>query len=270
MRVNGLYSFFLEDADEEDDKKKDKDKEEKESKDKKKKDDDDESDDFMSGDDTDMDDIADDLKDDDLDTDSSSSGGDEYNTLVIKSGNNCDCCSGDMFDNILKAAYAHTCISNNMKYIHLCACGHKFQEIHNMAEEFYHHFSHIADRLFELAAESSSVKLDNPTRAKEHCEDVNVESEPEYDFDTAISAMSSNIDCAIRYINKVRQSSEERTDIQSFMDEQLSYLNKQVNYFLRKRKESGSSGGSFDDTPIAEKDSIDIDDIQEQFKFLFR
>ena len=240
------------------DSKKEKDDDKKDSKKKEK--DDDEYNDLISDKDDDIDDsdIEEDdddetsynnFVDDDIDVDddkTSEDSGSDYNTLVVVNPSDSGEESGDVFDKAAKAGYVYTVISNNMKHIHLNASGRKFNEIHNLGEDYYNHFSSFADTLFELASESPLVKLDNPTRSKEHCEDIDVESSETYDFISAIQAFTSNMNYAKEVILDVRRSAEpSRPDIQSTMDEELTYLNKQVNYFMRKRL---SSSGSMDES----------------------
>ena len=116
------------------------------------------------------DDLSDDFtKDDDPVADDSTSDGGDYNTLIVVKGED-DGGLGGVFEKVAKIGYVYTVISNNMKHIHLNACGKKFEEIHRTAENYYHHFNYFADSMFELASESPLIKLDNPTRAKEHAE----------------------------------------------------------------------------------------------------
>ena len=122
-----------------------------------------------------------------------------------------------------------------MKHVHLNVCGRKFNEIHQMCDTYYNHFSDMADYFYELAAQSTLVTLDNPTRAKEHCEDIDVETEKEYDFKSALMCIDSNIKLAIKYISELRESSDMRTDVQSKVDDELGYLNKESRYFIRRR-----------------------------------
>ena len=258
--------FFINEADDDeekkknDDKEKDDKKEEKEKKDSKEKEDDDDDYndlDLMGDDDsdTDIDDVDDSeesdddyndlMDDDDIDTSDNTDDSDssDYNALLVvsdtddKSSDN-----GDVYEKAAKAAYAYVVISNNMKHVHLNVCGRKFNEIHQMCDTYYNHFSDMADYFYELAAQSTLVTLDNPTRAKEHCEDIDVETEKEYDFKSALMCIDSNIKLAIKYISELRESSDMRTDVQSKVDDELGYLNKESRYFIRRRlKEPMSS-----------------------------
>ena len=254
--------FFINEADDDEEKKKNEDKddkkEEKEKKESKEKEDDD--DDYndldLMGDDsdTDIDDVDDseesdddynDLMDDDMDTsdDTDDSDSSDYNALLVVSDTDDKSSdSGSVYEKAAKAAYAYVVISNNMKHVHLNVCGRKFNEIHQMCDTYYNHFSDMADYFYELAAQSPLVTLDNPTRAKEHCEDIDVETEKEYDFKSALMCIDSNIKLAIKYISELRESSDMRTDVQSKVDDELGYLNKESRYFIRRRlKEPMSS-----------------------------
>ena len=255
--------FFINEADDDeekkknDDKEKDDKKEEKEKKDSKEKEDDDDDYndlDLMSDDDsdTDIDDVDDSeesdddyndlIDDDDIDMSDDSDSSDYNALLVVSDTDDKSSDSGSVYEKAAKAAYAYVVISNNMKHIHLNVCGRKFNEIHQMCETYYNHFSYTADYFYELAAQSPLVTLDNPTRAKEHCEDIDVETEKEYDFKSALMCIDSNIKLAIKYISELRESSDMRTDIQSKVDDELGYLNKESRYFIRRRlKEPMSS-----------------------------
>ena len=204
----------------------------------------DSADDESSGDDSEMNDL---IGDDDADflssDDDESSDSDEMNDLigdgdtevsavVITSGGG----DGNVYEKIAKLGYLYTVIANNMKHIHLNCSGRKFNEIHKDSEEYYDHFGELADKWFEIASESPLTKLDNPTRAKEHVEDIEVESKENYTFETAFAAISTNFNRAIEYCKDVREAAgDARSDVQSCMDEELSYLNKYYGFILRKK-----------------------------------
>ena len=221
--------FFLNEADDDEEKKKNEEKE-KEKEDEKDDDSSDEDYNDLMNDDSDIDDdLSDDSDDSSDDSDS------DYNTLLVVKSDSEGSDTGTVYDKAAKAAYAYIVISNNMKHIHLNVCGRKFREIHEMCDSYYNHFSYMADYFYELAAESPLVTLDNPTRAKEHCEDIEVETEKEYDFKSALERVNNNIERAIKYISELRNASDMRTDVQSKVDEELGYLNKESRYFIRKR-----------------------------------
>ena len=221
--------FFLNEADDDEEKKKNEEKE-KEKEDEKDDDSSDEDYNDLMDDDSDVDDDLSDNSDDSSDDSDS-----DYNTLLVVKSDSEGSDTGTVYDKAAKAAYAYIVISNNMKHIHLNVCGRKFREIHEMCDSYYNHFSYMADYFYELAAESPLVTLDNPTRAKEHCEDIEVETEKEYDFKSALERVNNNIELAIKYISELRNASDMRTDVQSKVDEELGYLNKESRYFIRKR-----------------------------------
>lgn len=244
MKFN-VFDFFLEADDESKKEEDDKDKKEE----KKKDDEEDKKDKSSEDDDKNKDDEYNDLMDDDIGdlsadddesvaADDSSDDGGDYNALIVVKGgdNESGGASGSVYDALAKLGYLYVVISNNMKHIHLNCAGRKFDELHRQSEEYYYHFNGKADQYFELAAESPMVKLDNPTRSKEHVEDVDVESEENYTFETGISRMSNNFNKAIEYLKTTREKAgDDRTDIQSTLDEELTYLNKQYNFILRKK-----------------------------------
>lgn len=237
------FNVLLE-ADDEDKKDDEKEKDEEKKDDEKeedKKDDDtdpeesDEYNDIMSDDDDD------DFDSDDFTGDDEGEGDDtDYNAVIMVSG---DEPSGDLgsegsddvYAHMAKLGYLFTVIGNNMKHIHLNTTGRKFEEIHNQAEEYYRHFGYRCDDFFELAKQSASIELDNPGRSKEHIEDVEVETEKDYPFELAVSKMHSNLSTAIEYLKRARQFAGDRTDIESMIDDELGYLNKQVNFVLRSK-----------------------------------
>lgn len=200
------------------------------------------------GDDDVIDNDDDDFNFDDTDDGTESPEGDEnpsdatdddYNTLIVAKVDGdaeSESTTGSVYDAAAKLGYAFTVISNNMKHIHLNAAGEKFEELHEKCDMYYHYFNSKADWAFELASESPLVKLDNPTRAKEHCEDVEVEQETEYGFEDGFGAALRNLDAGIQYVNKLREAAEHiRPDIQSECDSLLTFLNKESKYFIRKR-----------------------------------
>lgn len=193
--------------------------------------------DIVADDTEDDDDYNDSFMDSDDDTDSDSSSDDgDFNTLVIVGKDSDSLESGGLYEKLAKLAYACVIVSNNMKHIHLNTSGRKFEEIHNQSEEYYRHFAYKTDEYFELAAESPMTKLDNPNRAKEHVDDIEVETERDYgSFELAQSRMSANLSKIIDYIKDAREAAESRSDIQSRLDDELGYLNKQVNFIIRKK-----------------------------------
>ena len=191
----------------------------------------------IMGDGDDDDDFGDDFtgNDDDETGDEGADDGD-YNAVIMVGEPNADLgADEDVYSHMAKLGYVFTVIANNMKHIHLNTSGRKFEEIHNQAEEYYRHFGYRCDDYFELAKQSAAIELDNPTRAKEHVEDIEVESEKNYPFDLAVSKMYDNITKAIEYLKKARATAGDRHDIESAIDDELGYLHKQADFILRSK-----------------------------------
>lgn len=244
--------FFLNESNDDEEKKKNKDEDEKEKSDDDKDneeyndlmDDDSDSDKEEDNDSTDSSDDFNDLdasgdedfsSDDDDISDDSSSSDDEYNALVVVKTDSDDSSYGSLYDKAAKVAYAYTVIANNMRHIHINACGNKFEDIHQTTDSVHCHFNYTSDYFYELAAESPLVELDNPTRAKEHCEDIEVETNKDYDFKTAFETIDRNLNYAIKYLSELRDCADSRKDVQSKIDEELGYINKQSKYVIRKK-----------------------------------
>lgn len=250
--------FFLNESDDDEEKKKNKDEDkeiEKEDPEKEESDSDDEKyNDLMDDDDSDSDkkeeddmtDSSDDFNDldasgdedfssDDDDISDDSNSDDDYNTLVVVKTDSDDSSCGSLYDKAAKVAYAYTVIANNMRHIHINACGNKFEDIHQTTDSVHCHFNYTSDYFYELAAESPLVELDNPTRAKEHCEDIEVETNKDYDFKTAFETIDRNLNYAIKYLSELRDCADSRKDVQSKIDEELGYINKQSKYVIRKK-----------------------------------
>lgn len=190
---------------------------------------DDEFNDMMDDDDSDLGD--EDSDDDEISPDPSD--GDFNTVVVVKTGEGAD---GSLYEKAAKLGYLLTVASNNMKHVHFNAVGDKFEEIHRESESYYYRFSNLADNFFELACESPLIKLDNPTRAKEHCDCLDVETETEYAFKTAYEVITRNIEAVIQCINDLRSACEGiRPDVQSKCDDILGGFNKDSRFLIRKR-----------------------------------
>lgn len=214
-------------------------------------------DDVIDNDDSNFDFSDDDSESSEEGEDSSDATDDDYNTLIVAKvdgDTESESTTGSVYDVAAKLGYVFTVISNNMKHIHLNASGRKFKELHEKCDMYYHFFNQKADWAFELASESPLVKLDNPTRAKEHCEDVEVEQAAEYGFEDGFNAVLKNFDIAIENVNKLREAAEHiRPDVQSECDSLLTYLNKESKYFIRKRLATPGSDNVVSETePMGE------------------
>ena len=148
---------------------------------------------------------------------------------------------GSLFDKIANLGYAFTVISANLHHIHLHAAGPRFDRIHSMAEGLYEYFDKNIDYICELALQGSGIVLDNVANSAQHVQDIPVLVDKQFDFDTACNAINDNLSAAIRYVEAVRAAAEMRSDISSDMDEMLAYLNKQLNYLMRRRTLSTES-----------------------------
>ena len=238
--MTNWYNVFLESDDEDEEKEE-----------KKKKKDKDDDDDYEEDDDSDYNDLGPDpddeidpddtpLPDEDDYDDSDSSDYNDYD-IMSSSDSSDDSDSDDLYSKLAKVGYAYIVIANNFKHIHLNVCGRKFDNIHGLADELYTHYNYSADGFFEMAMESKS-KLDNPNNAAKYCSDIRVEDDDNYNYEKACLAMKENLMHALDYLKTARESADNRSDIQSKIDEELSYTNKQLNYFMRRRSMNVDSG----------------------------
>ena len=234
------YNVFLESDDEDEEKEE-----------KKKKKDKDDDDDYDEEDDSDYNDLGPDpddeidpddtpLPDEDDYDDSDSSDYNDYD-IMSSSDSSDDSDSDDLYSKLAKVGYAYIVIANNFKHIHLNVCGRKFDNIHGLADNLYLYYNQSADGFFEMAMESKS-KLDNPNNAAKYCSDIRVEDDDNYNYEKACLAMKENLMHALDYLKTARESADNRSDIQSKIDEELSYTNKQLNYFMRRRSMNVDSG----------------------------
>lgn len=247
-----LRSILLE-ADEEDEKKEDSEKEEKE-------DDKDNEEKDSSSDDEDDSDYEDYMPDpddgpmgeientDDKDSDSSF----DYDDITIGDNDHDDSSdfdSDDLYSKIAKCAYACVLVSNNMKHIHLNVVGRKFDTIHNLTDKYYGNINYISDTLFEIAMEKTN-RVDNPTNAPKHCPDIRIESDDNYEYDNALDVISDNLRSLIDYFKEARSVCDSRPDIQSKLDDELSFLNKELNFIVRRSRSSSSDESYSESTYI--------------------
>lgn len=138
-----------------------------------------------------------------------------------------------LFNLAARVAYTYILIANNFKHIHLNVVGRHFDRVHGLADSYYQHFQEQSDFWFELAMEGLDG-LDNPTNAPSHAE-VPTLTEQNYDYDTACNSMKEQLETAISAITQLRSQATNATDIQSDCDSELSYLNKEYSYFMRRR-----------------------------------
>lgn len=138
-----------------------------------------------------------------------------------------------LFTKAMETGYAYTLISNNFKHIHLNIVGPKFDRIHELCDTYYHHFADMADFFFELALQSLE-SVDNPSNAAQHSQ-VPVINGNTYTYETACEAMYAELENALNAVTELRTTAATATDVQSDCDSELSYLNKELNFFMRRR-----------------------------------
>lgn len=236
FEYNDLFSYFNE-ADDEEEKKKNADKdteddkkEDKKSENKKEdKDDDSDYNDLMDSDkDTEddesedsedssedyndlmSDDSEEDISTDDVATDSSDDS--DYNDLMgDSSDSNSSCCN--VYEKALKAAYASTVVVSNLNYISFKVIGQGLDSTKRIIESLVWNIDNVSRTFYQFASESPLCEIDNPIRAKEHCEDVSVAIEKEYEWREALEFIDKNINELLVYIKCLNDMPGLRKDI---------------------------------------------------------
>ena len=132
-----------------------------------------------------------------------------------------------------------------MKHVHLHIAGKKFDNIHQLSESYYNQIGYWVDSYAELALEDKSGKVDNLSNSAQHVAEINIETEDKYDYESACTAISSNLRQLIEILKNCRESASSRSDIESKIDDNLGYLNKELNYTMERRQAVGE-GFSFE------------------------
>jgi len=270
--------FFLNESDDDEEKKKNdekKDKDEKEDKkeeeksEKKKDKDDDSSDDFndlnLMGDDDDIEsDIVDtdsemnDLglgSDDSSTTDDITDNDSDFNALLVvgDDDNSNGCCGGGeepVYEKALKCAYATTIFMMNLKYISINAVGERLEEIRRKCTDLYYSIECFSSTLYSYASESMTIDIDNPIRAKEHCESMTIADEKQYDYIDALKMIDTNIGELLQYL-KCLSGMSDRKDITDGCNLIIGNLEKESRCTI-KRVLCGKSSSCFgDDDKVA-------------------
>lgn len=268
FEYNDLFSYFNE-ADDEEEKKKNNDdkdakddkKEDNKSEDKKEdKDDDSDYNDLMNSDDDTEDDESEDSEDssedyndlmsdndtediptNDVATDSS----DDYNDLMGDSSESSDsdgsCCN--VYEKALKAAYASTVVVSNLNYISFKAIGQGLGDIRRIIESLVWNIDNVSRTFYQFASESPLCEIDNPIRAKEHCEDVSVATEKEYEWKEALEFIDKNINELLVYIKCLNDMPGLRKDISDACGCCIGTIERTSNSDIRK-----ILAGKFSDT----------------------
>ena len=272
FEYNDLFSYFNE-ADDEEEKKKNDDKdteddkkEDKKSEDKKEDKDDDsdyndlmdndkdaEDDEFEDSDDSSddyndlmSDDAEDDISTDDVATDSSDDS--DYNDLMDDSSESSDsdgsCCN--VYEKSLKAAYASTVVVSNLNYISFKVIGQGLGDTKRIIESLVWNIDNVSRTFYQFASESPLCEIDNPIRAKEHCEDVSVATEKEYEWREALEFIDKNINELLVYIKCLNDMSGLRKDIADACGCCIGTIERVSNNDIRK-----ILAGKFSDTSTA-------------------
>jgi hypothetical protein len=260
FEYNDLFSYFNE-ADDEEEKKKngDKDteddkKEDKKSEDKKEdKDDDSDYNDLMDSDkDTEddesedyndlmSDDSEEDISTDDVATDSSDDS--DYNDLIgDSSDSNSSCCN--VYEKALKAAYASTVVVSNLNYISFKVIGQGLDSTKRIIESLVWNIDNVSRTFYHFASESPLCEIDNPIRAKEHCEDVSVAIENEYEWREALEFIDKNINELLVYIKCLNDMPGLRKDIADVCGCCIGTIERVSNNDIRKTLAGKSSDTS--------------------------
>lgn len=265
--------FFLNESDDDEEKKKndekkdeekeDKKKEEEESEKKKDKDTDDDSDDFndlnLMGDDDDIESDVDDtdsemndlgLGDDSSVADDSSDNDSEFNALlIVGDDDNSNEYSGNgedpVYEKALKCAYATTIFMMNLKYIGINAVGERLEEIRRKCTDLYYSIECFSSTLYSYASESMTIDIDNPIRAKEHCESMTIADEKQYDYFDALKMIDTNISELLQYL-KCLSGMSDRKDITDSCNSIIGNLEKESRCTI-KRVLCGKSSSCFGD-----------------------
>ena len=256
--------FFLNESDDDEEKKKNDEKKDEEKEDKKKDKDDDDSDDFndlnLMGDDDDIESDVDDtdsemndlgLGDDDSSVaDDSSDNDSEFNALlIVGDDDNSNEYSGNgedpVYEKALKCAYATTIFMMNLKYIGINAVGERLEEIRRKCTDLYYSIECFSSTLYSYASESMTIDIDNPIRAKEHCESMTIADEKQYDYFDALKMIDTNIGELLQYL-KCLSGMSDRKDITDSCNSIIGNLEKESRSTI-KRVLCGKSSSCFGD-----------------------
>lgn len=270
--------FFLNESDDDEEKKKndekkdeekeDKKKEEEESEKKKDKDTDDDSDDFndlnLMGDDDDIESDVDDtdsemndlgLGDDSSVADDSSDNDSEFNALLIvgdDDNSNEYSSNGEdpVYEKALKCAYATTIFMINLKYISINAVGERLEEIRRKCTDLYYSIDCFSSTLYSYASESMTIDIDNPIRAKEHCESMTIADKKQYDYFDALKMIDTNIGELLQYL-KCLSGMSDRKDITDGCNLIIGNLEKESKCTIKRILCSKSSSCFGDENKVA-------------------
>lgn len=181
---------------------------------------------------------------DDNEKDEAKNEDDEFNSLIDgndevddidEDDNKDDNCCDNVYNKALKAAYAMTIFTMNIKYIQLNTVGDLYSI--GWVDNTKYTVESFAQSLYELAAESQSIDIDNPIHAKEHCENMSVASEKEYTISSAVKFIDKNIHELLDYLNYLRDALNtdvEKRYLVNRCEQVIGDLAKCSNFYIRK------------------------------------
>ena len=199
--------------------------------------------------DSEMNDLG--LGDDDSSVaDDSSDNDSEFNALLIvgdDDNSNEYSSNGEdpVYEKALKCAYATTIFMMNLKYIGINAVGERLEEIRRKCTDLYYSIECFSSTLYSYASESMTIDIDNPIRAKEHCESMTIADEKQYDYFDALKMIDTNISELLQYL-KCLSGMSDRKDITDSCNSIIGNLEKESRCTI-KRVLCGKSSSCFGD-----------------------
>ena len=131
--------------------------------------------------------------------------------------------------------YTACAVLNDMKYIHLHACGQSFDTIHNITDDYYQKLSEDFDTLAEIALEIPGVQLANPSNMVSKIDYKPITDEPHIQYYRAIALLE---DILTIYINALEANySKYSSDIQSEFDNIIRFWKKELEFKTLRRGE---------------------------------
>ena len=187
--------------------------------------------------------------DDSSTTDDITDNDSDFNALLVigDSDSSDSCCGGEdpVYEKALKCAYATTIFMMNLKYIGINAVGERLEEIRRKCTDLYYSIECFSSTLYSYASESMSIDIDNPIRAKEHCESMTIADEKQYDYFDALKMIDTNIGELLQYL-KCLSGMSDRKDITDSCNLIIGNLEKESRCTI-KRVLCGKSSSCFGD-----------------------
>ena len=133
----------------------------------------------------------------------------------------------------------------NLKYIGINAVGERLEEIRRKCTDLYYSIECFSSTLYSYASESMTIDIDNPIRAKEHCESMTIADEKQYDYFDALKMIDTNISELLQYL-KCLSGMSDRKDITDSCNSIIGNLEKESRCTI-KRVLCGKSSSCFGD-----------------------